>query len=107
MDHLINTAKDVELLVKKKIMENWLGDHHAAATLVNKLNWQILQSGGTNHYSNLFRKLNAYYEVPHHSWKATLKHEYFRSPWRGASTVAAVILLLLTAIQTVYSIISL
>ncbi|KAJ9190394.1 hypothetical protein P3X46_001604 [Hevea brasiliensis] len=104
MDYLINTVNDVELLVKKKIIVNWLGDHNAAAALVNKLGLEILELKG-NHYSNIFRDLNAYYEVPHHKWKATLKHEYFRSPWRGASTTAAIILLVLTAIQTVCSLI--
>ncbi|KAF2300969.1 hypothetical protein GH714_018714 [Hevea brasiliensis] len=104
MDYLINTVNDVELLVKKKIIVNWLGDHNAAAALVNKLQLQILEVKG-NHFSNIFRDLNAYYEVPHHKWKATLKHEYFRSPWRGASTTAAIILLVLTAIQTVCSLI--
>ncbi|KAG5608638.1 hypothetical protein H5410_019919 [Solanum commersonii] len=37
--------------------------------------------------------------------KANLKHNYFSSPWVGASTVAAIILLILTTIQTILSII--
>ncbi|KAM7493079.1 hypothetical protein LguiB_027688 [Lonicera macranthoides] len=49
-------------------------------------------------------KLNAYCKDPRHKWKATLKHDYFNSPWRTASTSAAIVLLALTFIQTVCSI---
>ncbi|KAM7490175.1 hypothetical protein LguiA_033096 [Lonicera macranthoides] len=37
MDYLINTPKDVDLLVQNGILANWLGDSKAAARLVNKL----------------------------------------------------------------------
>ncbi|KAM7490198.1 hypothetical protein LguiA_033119 [Lonicera macranthoides] len=49
-------------------------------------------------------ELNAYCKDPRHKWKATLKHDYFNSPWRTASTSAAIVLLALTFIQTVCSI---
>ncbi|KAK9180919.1 hypothetical protein WN944_024055 [Citrus x changshan-huyou] len=35
--HLVNTAKDVELLVQNGIIENWLPDKEAASTLINNL----------------------------------------------------------------------
>ncbi|KAL4655080.1 hypothetical protein ACB092_01G425100 [Castanea dentata] len=38
-------------------------------------------------------------------WKAILRNQYFSTPWRAASTIAAIILLVLTLIQTVCSII--
>ncbi|KAA8525402.1 hypothetical protein F0562_007257 [Nyssa sinensis] len=37
MDYLINTPKDVDLLVRNGILVNWLGDSGAAATLFNNL----------------------------------------------------------------------
>ncbi|MFQ6627620.1 hypothetical protein Gotur_005788 [Gossypium turneri] len=51
--------------------------------------------------------LNAYNAVPHHSWIAILKLEYFSTPWRGVATIAAIILLVLTMIQTICALISL
>ena len=35
LDHLINTAEDVDLLVEKKVFVNWLGSNKAVATLIN------------------------------------------------------------------------
>lgn len=42
LDHLIDTAEDVDLLVEKKILVNWLGNNEAVATLINKLCHQIV-----------------------------------------------------------------
>ena len=38
-----------------------------------------------------------------HKWKAKLWRQYFSTPWRAASTGAAIILLLFTAIQAICS----
>nr|XP_048335989.1 uncharacterized protein LOC125423976 [Ziziphus jujuba var. spinosa] len=45
LDHLINTAEDVELLVEKRIVDNLLGSNEAVADLVNKLKDQLVVSG--------------------------------------------------------------
>ncbi|XP_048236297.1 UPF0481 protein At3g47200-like isoform X2 [Ricinus communis] len=37
MDHLINTAEDVELLVEAGIIVNWLGSNQVVADLINRL----------------------------------------------------------------------
>jgi hypothetical protein len=36
LDHLINTAEDVDLLVEKKVIVNWLGSNKIVANLINK-----------------------------------------------------------------------
>nr|XP_023904303.1 uncharacterized protein LOC112016045 [Quercus suber]POE45504.1 hypothetical protein CFP56_26698 [Quercus suber] len=36
LDHLINTAEDVDLLVEKKVLVNWLGSNKAVAILINR-----------------------------------------------------------------------
>ncbi|KAK7848438.1 hypothetical protein CFP56_004969, partial [Quercus suber] len=38
-------------------------------------------------------------------WKATLNHKYFSTPWRTASTIAGIFLLVFTLIQTLCSVI--
>ncbi|KAL3746900.1 hypothetical protein ACJRO7_015785 [Eucalyptus globulus] len=58
------------------------------------------------YFSGLCAELNEYYRIPWHRWKATLKRDYFNSPWSIISVVAAIILLLLTLVQTVFSVIS-
>ena len=102
MDQLINTTKDVDVLVNKGIIDNWLGDNVAVTNLFNNL--LINAVAGSDFYlADVTKGLNEYCDVPWNRWKAALRHDYFCSPWRGASTIAAVILLLLTLIQTIFS----
>ena len=105
MDSLINTREDVDLLCDNKILVNYLGDNNAAKSMINNLNKGIEWLAVRNDYIDLYSKLNSFYENPWHKRQATLKREYFSTPWRAASTVAAIILLVLTFIQTVCSII--
>ena len=107
LDLLINTRKDVDLLFDKKILVNHLGDNNAVKSMINNLNKDIIWSGTRDDYIDLCKELNGFYENHWHKRKATLKSEYFSTPWKTASTVAAIILLVLTFIQTICSIISL
>ncbi|XP_049392345.1 putative UPF0481 protein At3g02645 [Solanum stenotomum] len=100
MDHLINSEKDVNLLCQKGIIENWIGEDKEVASLFNKI------GKGVTTYSNFYykeeiKKAIEYREKPWNRMKANLMHNYFSSPWVGASTVAAIILLILTTIQTI------
>ena len=104
MDSLINTREDVDLLCKKKILVNCIGDHNAAMSMINNLNNGIECLTLREDYIDLYKKLHSFYENPWNKWKATLKRQYFDTPWRAASTVAAIVLLVLTLIQTAFSI---
>ncbi|XP_041014018.1 UPF0481 protein At3g47200-like [Juglans microcarpa x Juglans regia] len=107
LDHLINTPKDVDLLVQKGIIVNWIGDSNAVTSLINSLSTGIVYHTTNIHYYKLCEGLKAFYEDPRHSWKASLRHDYFGTPLKTASTTAAVTLLVLTLIQSVCSILSL
>ena len=98
-------TRDVDLLCDKKIIFNCLGDSSAAMSMVNNFNKGILLLDMSSDYCCLSKALNEFYANPWHSWKVTLRLEYFSTPWRTASTMAAVIFLVLTIIQTVCSII--
>ncbi|KAK7825033.1 upf0481 protein, partial [Quercus suber] len=104
MDSLINTRKDVDFLCGKQILVNYLGDNSAANSMINNLNKGIEWIAVRNDYIDLYNKLNSFYENHWHRRQATLKREYFSTPWRGASTLAAIVLLVLTFIQTACSI---
>ncbi|XP_040998216.1 UPF0481 protein At3g47200-like [Juglans microcarpa x Juglans regia] len=98
LDFLIDTGRDVDLLVREGILVNGLGDNNAA--FVNNLCTNISYSAMNLDYFSLCEDLKTFYKDPLHIMKATLKHDYFRTPWMGASTIAAVILLVLTLVQT-------
>ena len=104
LDCLINTTKDVDLLSEKGIVVNWLGDSEAVTTLINRLNRGIFRGDMNSNFSRLSKDLNEYYEKPWHKWQAILRHQYLSTPWRMDSVIAAIILLVLTLIQTVCSI---
>ncbi|KAG7968305.1 hypothetical protein I3843_08G148100 [Carya illinoinensis] len=105
LSFLINTPKDVDLLIRKGIIINGLGCSNAVASFLNNLGTNVVYDGRNSAYCELFEDLNAFYENPKHTWKATLNRDYFSTPWRIASTAAAGILLLLTLVQTICSII--
>ncbi|KAF5938382.1 hypothetical protein HYC85_022641 [Camellia sinensis] len=103
MDYLINTSKDVELLVRAKIIENWLGDNNDVSNLFNGLGKEVNICSDAYYFTELHKRLNDYCEIPSHKWKATLRHDYCNTPWRVLSIIVAVILLGLTFIQSLCS----
>ena len=105
LDRLVNTTTDVDLLSDKGIVVNSLSDNNVVTSIINNLNRGIFRGDMNRNYCDLCKALNAFYEERWHRWKALLRHQYFSSPWRSASTIAAIILLVLTLIQTILSII--
>ncbi|XP_060673258.1 UPF0481 protein At3g47200-like [Ziziphus jujuba] len=105
MDSIIDTPKDVDLLVQEGIIENWLGDSSEVSSLINRLGEGIHVSIDLYH-AQLAKNINSYCKNPWHSWKANLKQNYFNTPWVIISFLAALVLIVLTIIQTVCSIIS-
>lgn len=106
MDMLIDSATDVDLLMQKGIIINDMSSSAAVASLFNNLAMETTLFG-PYYFTSISDDMNAYYEVPWHNWKATFKRDYCRTPWMIASTMAAIILLVLTLVQTICSIISL
>lgn len=112
MDSLINTPKDVELLVKHKIIENLLGESQLVADLFNNLYKEVVAQQGDFYFAKLCDDLNNYSKDYFHEWKSAwfkwkvmARHTYFSSPWSIISLVAAFMLLVLTVIQTVCALI--
>ncbi|CAA7024496.1 unnamed protein product [Microthlaspi erraticum] len=102
LDSLIDSEKDVALLVEKGIIENGLGDHGSVATMVNRLGLGLTDFG--SYYSFTAYDVNCYSNNSWNKSRAVLKSVYFSNPWRGTATVAATLLLLLTLVQTVTSV---
>ncbi|TYH01592.1 hypothetical protein ES288_A09G071500v1 [Gossypium darwinii] len=105
MDCLINSPKDVELLQRRGIINNWLGNDEVIATMFNRLGDSVSISR-YSFYSEVFSNVNGYCSKQWNKWIANLKHNYFNSPWALVSVLAAVLLLLLTMVQTIFSVLS-
>ncbi|XVE81430.1 hypothetical protein DITRI_Ditri15bG0062700 [Diplodiscus trichospermus] len=105
MDNLIDSPKDVEILCQTGIIDNFLGDDKAVATMINSLGL-FVDYGRSFYYTEVFNKINRHCSRRWNRWMANLKHNYFNSPWSLISVLAAVLLLLLTVLQTLFSILS-
>ncbi|EEF36881.1 putative UPF0481 protein At3g02645 [Ricinus communis] len=99
---LIKDAKDVEILDQNGIIENWIGNNQAVATLFARMEVAIRRN--QFYFAATLQDLNDYCKNPWHKMKGSLRQDYFNTPWAGISVFAASILLVLTVIQTVCSI---
>jgi hypothetical protein len=106
LDFLIDTSKDVDLLVRKRILDNTLSDSNAVTTMVNNLNKGTFYFNTNSDYYRLCKELKKFYKKPWQSRKATLRRDYCSNLWRTIATIAAIILLGLTLTQTICSILS-
>ncbi|GKV06842.1 hypothetical protein SLEP1_g18669 [Rubroshorea leprosula] len=101
MNCLINTGKDVELLRRSGAIVNGLGDDEVVATIFNRLCHSI-ELSEKNFYSEIFINVRKHCDRKWRVWMAYLRHNYFTTPWAMISFPAAVFLIILTAVQTIY-----
>ncbi|KAJ4722907.1 hypothetical protein OWV82_006339 [Melia azedarach] len=102
MDCLINSSRDAELLRRRGIIDNWLGDDEVIAALINRLGDAVVL-GDNFYYTEVFDKVNLHCSRRCNKWKANLRHNYFNTPWAIISFLAAAVLLGLTLAQTIFS----
>ncbi|KAG2664710.1 hypothetical protein I3760_16G096500 [Carya illinoinensis] len=103
LDFLINTGKDLDLLIDEKIIEKAGRGGNIIPNFCTGISWRELNGNYYNLCTQLedFRKKHWYVIL-----KSSLKRDYFRTTWMGAATVGAIILLILTLIQTIFTVIS-
>ncbi|KAJ6944213.1 hypothetical protein NC652_009584 [Populus alba x Populus x berolinensis] len=107
MDCLISTQEDVQILRHSEIIENELGDDGKVCSLFNNLCRNVTNSQRRHFcYNEVFNRVNEHCNRKRNVWMATLKHDYFNSPWALLSFLAAVVLLLFTLAQTVFTVMS-
>lgn len=103
MDNIIDSEMDVSLLHSKKIIHNALGSDKAVAKLFNSLSKDVTLDPDSS-LDGVHRRVSNYCGKRWNMWRANLLHTYFRSPWAFISLAAAIFLLGLTVVQTVYSV---
>ncbi|KAA8548475.1 hypothetical protein F0562_000258 [Nyssa sinensis] len=106
MDRLVNSAKDAAKLRKYGIIDNWLGDDEVVSIMFNSIANKICINSTMFCYWKVFKNVNKYCGKRRNIWLAKLRRNYFNSPWAIISFLAAFTLLVLTFIQTGFSILS-
>ncbi|XP_040367194.1 UPF0481 protein At3g47200 [Rosa chinensis] len=101
MDNLIASSKDVVFLSDNEIIRNWLSAEDASQVFSKLVNDTLIVDFC---YGRLCAAVNKYYKVRWNQWLARLKRDYLSNPWKITSLVAAFILLVLTLLQTTYTI---
>ncbi|KAL6900959.1 hypothetical protein ACP4OV_005635 [Aristida adscensionis] len=102
MASVVDTRRDVEILQRAGVLAGGdeetarfyahLGELCPPAELVN------------NCYEELLRDVREYIGRSWNRHRAVLAHDYFSNPWTSMSAAAAVLLLVLTVVQTVYTV---
>ncbi|XP_059667484.1 UPF0481 protein At3g47200-like [Cornus florida] len=104
LDCLINTSKDVESLCDRHIIENYFGTDADIANFINNLGKDVSFDVELCYLAGLFNDVNGYYKNSWHVQWASFKYTYFDTPWSFISALAALVLLILTLLQTFYTI---
>ncbi|VVA22880.1 PREDICTED: UPF0481 [Prunus dulcis] len=101
MDNSIDSREDIDFLCEKGMLANWLNPDDAAQ-FFNKLYNDTIVMG--YYYSDLSDNVNNYYKTKWHKFMEILRRDYFSTLWTIISVIAAFILLVLTLVQTLYTI---
>ncbi|KAL6273893.1 hypothetical protein ACE6H2_024585 [Prunus campanulata] len=104
MSCLIRTPADVSFLCDKNIMENYLGTDEEVVHFFQNLGKGVPLDVGEGYLWKLFKEVNEYHRNMWHVRWAGFRSKYFNTPWSFLSALAAVILLVLTAIQTFFTV---
>ncbi|KAL9233879.1 hypothetical protein vseg_008815 [Gypsophila vaccaria] len=99
LNSLIKTPADVEILVRKGIIENWVGSNEAVANLFNRITKNISLCSSNFYYYEVCSDLSAYANISWHRWRAVLSKDYFSHPWAVISVIYALVILILTLLQ--------
>ncbi|KAL4189503.1 hypothetical protein AMTRI_Chr08g207450 [Amborella trichopoda] len=105
MDNLIDTAKDVQLLVDSGIIENRMESDQEVAELFNRVTKGMAFFENSN-LKGVRTRLIRHCKRRQNLWRARFVNTYLRDPWTVIALLAAGLLLCLTLLQTVYSVLS-
>ncbi|XP_059439839.1 UPF0481 protein At3g47200-like [Corylus avellana] len=106
LDCLVNTSADVQYLREHIVIDNYLADDHEVALFINGLGKDVTVDIRHCYLSKLFNDVDKYYRKNSHVYFASFRRTYFNTPWSFISASAAFVLLLLTVVQTIFSIIT-
>ncbi|KAG6598578.1 UPF0481 protein, partial [Cucurbita argyrosperma subsp. sororia] len=104
MTSLVQTDQDVKLLIERGIIKNYFGSIKEITQLFNNLCKHTYV--GDNYYSSHCQKMKDYCQHRRHRWMTSLRRNYFSTPWLSASTIAAILLLALTLVQTILAVLT-
>ncbi|KAK1279334.1 UPF0481 protein [Acorus gramineus] len=103
MDFLVNSPQDILILQQKEIILNWLSGEEEATHLFNQLGMEVSCDSRENYLSGLYDEVTRFCGLRRNKYRALLMHNYFSNPWSAISFGAAVVILIMTFLQTFFT----
>lgn len=105
MSQLVSTSEDAVLLAQKGIIVHMLDSDDDIPPLFTRLTKQVSFGSDDYYYlKSLCWALEAHYQNRLNRWLAWLWRNHFSNPWLALAVLAAVIMLVCTVIQTIFTI---
>ncbi|KAM3690767.1 hypothetical protein ACB098_09G148500 [Castanea mollissima] len=101
LDSLIDESKDVIDLRNAGILRNFLGSDDEVARVFNKIGSDLVPN--LEIYKGVRREIQQYYDKRRMLWITQVIHDHFSSPWTVVAFIAGLFVLILSVLQTVYS----
>ncbi|KAI6690288.1 hypothetical protein NL676_027116 [Syzygium grande] len=106
-ESLVYSPGDIQILHKHRIINHVMGSKEDMAYLLIKCR-QVIHDLDLGYLYDVIEEVNEYsgryYKSKYRVWWGSLIRDHFSSPWTCLSLLAAIILLLLTFLQTVYTV---
>ncbi|KAL5710754.1 hypothetical protein ACHQM5_021280 [Ranunculus cassubicifolius] len=103
---LINRPEDVELLRDSEVIENYYGTNKEVSNFFIALGKEVSFDSERTYVLKFFEDVNEHYRNEWRIQWTSFTRTYCSTPWKAFSVLAAIILLLLTTAQTVFSVLS-
>ena len=100
LDSLIDEAKDVIDLGKEGRLRNLLCDEEVALVF-NEIGTDLVPNPEI--YKDVRYKIQQYYDKRRMPWITEVIHDHFSNPWTVVAFIAGLFVLILSALQTLYS----
>ncbi|KAJ1273146.1 hypothetical protein BS78_06G258000 [Paspalum vaginatum] len=107
MTELVSTPDDSTLVTNSGIIVHMLDSDDEVPYIFKKLSKQVCLAFGNYHYlKSLCYILESHYQSRLNRWIAWLWLNHFSNPWLALAVFAAVIVLVCTVVQTVYTVLA-
>ncbi|KAM7489025.1 hypothetical protein LguiB_026509 [Lonicera macranthoides] len=105
LDCLIDYPEDVEILRQNGIIVNWKSNDEGVSTMFNDIYESVVGPSMKDFcYISTFNNINQHCNQRKNRWMASLRRTYFSNPWAIISLCAAISLLILSVLQTMFTI---
>ncbi|BBM97030.1 hypothetical protein Mp_1g02480 [Marchantia polymorpha subsp. ruderalis] len=109
LNQLVDTTEDVVILCRNtddSVIFNMVGDAGIVAKLINDLDRGCGYFGESPRFAKFCKEVQQCHKRRRKRWLWQFVETHLNKPWKIASLLAAILLLALTALQTIYSILS-